>query len=199
MQQCRWYCLHAGKVAGAQKSLSAHSVHCWRISAVHVNLQRKHTYRLSVSTFRNGAEERVSYASFPGSNPLLYSKSKFDVAVAKQTERPHQGGGIDHWWRTRHRTTPGQRVCQAWGQKGKSITCCTYLSSFHSFQISTLLTTRLNYFLSNLFWSYIKLYFQLLSKPPPHPSPGSLVSLASPAPRVLLFQCSIKAGITTSK
>lgn len=164
MQQCRWYCLHAGKVAGAQKSLSAHSVHCWRISAVHVNLQRKHTYRLSVSTFRNGAEERVSYASFPGSNPLLYSKSKFDVAVAKQTERPHQGGGIDHWWRTRHRTTPGQRVCQAWGQKGKSI---TYLSSFHSFQISTLLTTRLNYFLSNLFWSYIKLYFQLLSKPPP--------------------------------
>lgn len=116
---CRWDCLHADKFAGAPKSLFLHCAHCWRISVVHANLQRKHcTYRLPASTFRDGFEERLSYVSFPGSNALLYSQSKFVFAVTKQKEGPDQGGGIDHRWGTRHRSSPGQRVCQAGGQKG---------------------------------------------------------------------------------
>lgn len=79
---------------------------------MHVNLQRKHNCRLPVSAFRYGAEERVSYVSFPGSNVILYNKSKSVFAAAKQKEGPFQGGGIDHRWGARHRTSPGQRICQ---------------------------------------------------------------------------------------
>lgn len=111
---CRWDCLYADKFAGDHKCF-----YCWRISVVHANLQRKHyTYRLPASTCRDGFEERVSYVSFPGSNALLHSQSKFVFAVTKQKEGPDQWGGIDHRWGTRHRSSPGQRVCQARSQKG---------------------------------------------------------------------------------
>lgn len=113
-------------------------------SVAHVNLQRvkkkttttTHTQvRLvgcaSASTSRDGVEERVSYVSFPGSDALLHNQGEFALAVARQKEGSDQGGGIDHRWGTRHRASPGQRVCQAGGQKGNltlQATCCTHIA-----------------------------------------------------------------------
>lgn len=107
---------------------------------------------VTASTSRDGAEERVSYVSFPGSDALLHSQSKFVLAVARQKEGSDQGGGIDHRWGTRHRASPGQRVRQAGGQKGNltalQATCCTHIAP--STEMHWL--TAESYFASSLFW-----------------------------------------------
>lgn len=122
---CRWHCLHAAETCRISPgSLFRHS---WRLSVVN-SQQTQYLRRRALN--RDGAQERVSHVSFPGPSALLHNQSRLGFGVAEQKEGPDQGGGFGHRWGTRHRASPGQRVCQAGGQKGNLIepraTCCTH-------------------------------------------------------------------------
>lgn len=68
---------------------------------------------------QDGAEERVARASLPDSNAVSHPEGESLLALTKQKEGLEQRGGADHGRRSRHRSTPGQGVCQAGSQKGR--------------------------------------------------------------------------------
>lgn len=98
--------MHAAKLAG---TLESAPLPCGKTSAAHLNFS---------AALRDGADERLACAPLPGTNAVLRAQGEFVVAAAEHEEGPEPGGGVDHGWGTRHRTSPGKRVCQAGGQKG---------------------------------------------------------------------------------